>query len=233
MEVEVILSPAESGLYDFTEKTAVVIDVFRFATTILVALEAGVEAFFPVREVEEALQMKKAEPGLLLGGERGALMISGFDFGNSPLEHMEQHYSGGRLVCTTTNGTQALHGAQGAAEVLVASLRNAQATARYLKAAGRDVLFFPAGLKGKFSLEDVWCAGLITTYLPRAVLGDGARTARALHSGVDRIMLRDTAHGRILRGLGLSADLDFCLQADCSSNAVLWDPKSGWGALAR
>ena len=49
MYVDVVLSPAESDLYDFSGKTAVVIDVFRFATTIQVALEAGISAFFPVQ----------------------------------------------------------------------------------------------------------------------------------------------------------------------------------------
>ena len=49
MYVDVVLSPAESDLYDFSGKTAVVIDVFRFATTIHVALEAGISAFFPVQ----------------------------------------------------------------------------------------------------------------------------------------------------------------------------------------
>ncbi len=233
MEVEVILSPAESSLYDFAEKTAVVIDVFRFATTILVALEAGLKAFFPVQEVDEALRMKAAEPSLLLGGERGALKIAGFDFGNSPLEHVGRNYNGGRLVCTTTNGTQALHGAEKAAEVVIASLRNAQATARYLQWAGRDVLVFPAGLQGKFSLEDVWCAGLITTYLSDADLGDGARAAKALYSTCELSMLRSSVHGLILQGLDLGADLDFCLQVNESSNLVLWDPKSKWGALGR
>lgn len=232
MEVEVILSPLESELYDFHGKTAVVIDVFRFATTILVALEAGLKAFFPVQEVEEAFRMKEEEPGLLLGGERHALKIPGFDFGNSPLEHVGRRYPGGRLVCTTTNGTRALHGAQSAAEVVVASLHSAEATARYLNAAGRNVLFFPAGLGGKFSLEDVWCAGLIIFYLRPRQLGDGALTAKALFTELALSELRNSAHGRILQGLDLGADLDFCLQVNRSSNVVLWDARSGWGALA-
>ena len=54
MDVEVILSPTEVETHDLTGKTAVIIDVFRFTTTVLTALEAGLEAFYPVEEVEEA-----------------------------------------------------------------------------------------------------------------------------------------------------------------------------------
>lgn len=84
MYVDVVLSPAESDLYDFSGKTAVVIDVFRFATTIQVALEAGITAFFPVQEVEEAFRLQERTPSFLLAGERNALKVPGFDFGNSP-----------------------------------------------------------------------------------------------------------------------------------------------------
>lgn len=232
MNVEVILSPAESGLYDFDGKIAVVIDVFRFATTVLVALEAGLDAFYPVRDIEKALSMKEREPGLLLAGERKALKIRGFDFGNSPLEHAGEKYPGGRLVCTTTNGTEALYLAERAPIVVVASLRAAEAAARYLVAADRDVLFLPAGSAGIFSLEDVWCAGLILNYLPTARLGDGALTAKALFNTHGVGELRNSAHGRVLQGLGLGRDVEFCLELNCSSNVVIWDPKSGWGALA-
>ena len=54
MRAEVIVSPAEFGCHDLTGKTAVVIDVFRFTTTVLTALEAGVERFYPVAEIEDA-----------------------------------------------------------------------------------------------------------------------------------------------------------------------------------
>lgn len=48
MRAEVILSPGEFGLHDLAGKTAVVIDVFRFTTTVLTALEAGMDRFFPL-----------------------------------------------------------------------------------------------------------------------------------------------------------------------------------------
>ncbi|HBG01825.1 MAG TPA: 2-phosphosulfolactate phosphatase, partial [Firmicutes bacterium] len=129
MRAEVILSPAEYGLHDVTGKTAIVIDIFRFTTTVLTALEAGIDRFYPVAEVEEAWALKEADPQLRLAGERQSLKIPGFDFGNSPLEHYGRSYAGGDLACSTTNGTRAIHAATKAKEVVLASLRSANAVA--------------------------------------------------------------------------------------------------------
>ncbi|NMB02396.1 MAG: 2-phosphosulfolactate phosphatase [Firmicutes bacterium] len=230
MQAEVILSPAEAKHHDFTGKTCVVIDVFRFTTTVLTALEAGIERFFPVGEVEEALKLKEANPRLLLGGERQALKIPGFDFGNSPLEHFGQHYVGGELICSTTNGTRAIQAARGASQVVLASLRSAKAVAEHIQG-HPDLLFLPAGLRGKFSLEDTWCAGLILSYLQGYELRDGARVAQLVYEQTPLEELRDSEHGKRLQDLNLWDDLDFCLECNVSSGVVVWDQKSGWGTL--
>jgi len=233
MRADVILSPGEYGLHDLAGKTAIVIDVFRFTTTVLTALEAGMERFYPVREVEEAWAMKEEYPEYFLAGERQALKIPGFDFGNSPLEHYGKHYSGGTLVCSTTNGTRAIHGAKGSQEVVLASLRSAEAVAHYVTRQGRDVVFLPAGLAGTYSLEDTWCAGLILSYMPLNELGDGAKTAQLVYEGIPLERLRESTHGERLQNLGLHEDLAFCLELNMSSGVVVWDEKTGWGSLAR
>lgn len=230
MKVDVILSPGEAQHYNFTGKTCVVIDVFRFTTTILTALEAGIERFFPVSEVEEAFKLKEANPGLLLAGERNALRVPGFDFGNSPLEHFGKNYAGGQLVCSTTNGTRAIQAARGAQKVILACLRSAQAVASFIQDE-QDVLFLPAGLAGKFSLEDTWCAGLMLSYLQNAELGDGAKVARLIYEEIPHSKLAESAHGKRLQSLELWKDLEFCLEVNVSSGVVLWDQDSGWGAL--
>lgn len=233
MRAEVILSPAEYGLHDVTGKTAIVIDIFRFTTTVLTALEAGIDRFYPVAEVEEAWALKEADPQLRLAGERQSLKIPGFDFGNSPLEHYGRSYAGGDLACSTTNGTRAIHAATKAKEVVLASLRSANAVAAYVRDCGRDVVIFPAGLEGKFSLEDTWCAGLILADLGAQELGDGARTAKLVCEQIDRHELVNTTHGKRLQNLGLHGDLAFCLELDRSSGVIIWDQASGWGALKR
>lgn len=233
MRAEVILSPGEFSLHDLTGKTGIVIDVFRFTTTILTALEAGIERFCPVAEIEDAWALKNSHPDFLLAGERQALNISGFDFGNSPLDHYGKEYAGGDLVCSTTNGTRAINGARGAQEIVLASMRSAAAVAAYVKEQGRDLVFLPAGLAGKFSLEDTWCAGFILSLLELEELGDGAKVALLTYEQISREDLVHSAHGKRLQGLGLLEDLDFCLELNASSGVVIWDQNSGWGALKR
>ncbi|HBG00704.1 MAG TPA: hypothetical protein DDW87_03905, partial [Firmicutes bacterium] len=107
------------------------------------------------------------------------------------------------------------------------------AVAAYVRDCGRDVVIFPAGLEGKFSLEDTWCAGLILADLGAQELGDGARTAKLVCEQIDRHELVNTTHGKRLQNLGLHGDLAFCLELDRSSGVIIWDQASGWGALKR
>lgn len=232
MRAEVILSPGEFDRYDLTGKTAIVIDVFRFTTTILTALEAGMERFYPVEEIEDAWLLKEQNPDYLLAGERKALKIPGFDFGNSPLEHHGESYAGGDLVCSTTNGTRAIHAARGAEHIVLASMRSAKAVAASVMGWGCDLVFLPAGLEGRFSLEDTWCAGLMLSFMNLGELGDGAKTAQVVYNGIPRSELRVSAHGQRMQSMDLQGDLKFCLEVNASSGVVIWDPESGWGFLA-
>lgn len=231
MHAEVILSPGEFSRYELAGKTAIVIDVFRFTTTVLAALEAGIERFFPVADIDQAWAMKTSHPDYFLAGERQALKIPGFDFGNSPLEHDGRSYQGGNLVCSTTNGTRAIHAARGAQEVVLASIRSAQAVAEYAARQGRDLVFFPAGLEGRFSLEDTWCAGLILSYCKGIDFGDGAKTALVLYETMRLEELKNSKHGQRLQALGLNDDLEFCLKPKTSTGVIIWDQETGWGHL--
>lgn len=233
MQVDLVLAPCEVVQYDLTHRIAVVIDVFRFTTTVLTALESGVEGFYPVREPQEAIAMRDNDPTLLLAGEKHALKIPGFDFGNSPLEHLNRDGRGQRLVCCTTNGTKTVQAVAEANQVVLASLRNGLAVAQYLAAQNQDVLFVPAGTNGRFSLEDTWCAGLIINELPRAQLGDAAGLARLLALEVELQTLTQSEHGMRLKRLEMDEDLAFCLECNVSSSIVLWDPVSGWGKLTK
>ena len=66
--------------------TTVVIDVFRAFSLEAYMLSAGVEAVYPIGEVERAYKMKEAHPDYILAGERGGAILPGFDTGNAPSE---------------------------------------------------------------------------------------------------------------------------------------------------
>ena len=108
---------------------AIVIDVLRASTTIVTALGNGASAIIPLATVEEARARQAQEPHLLLGGERNAHPLPGFDFGNSPLDYTPEKVQGREVILTTTNGTRALQGAHqaGASAIIVGALTNRQA----------------------------------------------------------------------------------------------------------
>lgn len=193
----------------------VVIDVLRATSTIITALANGCRGLVPVGSPaaarREAARLAGERP--LLGGERNGLKIKGFDLGNSPLEYRPEVVRGRTIVFCTTNGTRALLRARKAGRVVLAAFLNAASVARWLKAEGRNWLFFCAGSKGYFSWEDFMCAGLVLTTLkalePGLKLGDGARAALELATSSRELF---GIHAEYLRQLGLAADVDFCRQ---------------------
>lgn len=154
-------------------RIVVVIDVLRWSTVVLTALENGaerVEAF----ATPETARVRAAELGherVLLGGERASAPIAGFDVGNSPHEYAAERVRDRVVVTTTTNGTQALLAAHGASEVLIGGFVNVDAVAARLGAAlgrGEDVTLLCAGQVGDETVEDTACAGALADALIQA-----------------------------------------------------------------
>jgi 2-phosphosulfolactate phosphatase len=85
---------------------AVVVDVLRATSTIAQALDAGYERVLCVAEIDEARRLRESTPDSLVGGERDARRIDGFDVGASPREFLEARAS--TLILSTTNGTRAV-----------------------------------------------------------------------------------------------------------------------------
>ncbi|WKW12493.1 2-phosphosulfolactate phosphatase [Pseudogemmatithrix spongiicola] len=148
-----------------TEEVAVVIDVLRWTTTSIIALSngaAGIEAF----ATPEAARIRAQEIGALTAGERNAHRIPGFDLGNSPTEFTRERVQGRVICATTTNGTNALLAAQGAAQVFLAAFVNLSATAQAIRAlAPRGVEIICAGSEGKPSPEDSACGEALAALL--------------------------------------------------------------------
>ena len=62
----------------------------------------------PVQTLDQALEFKCKE-NHIVAAERNAMLIEGFDFGNSPFHYMNKDVQDKTLVFTTTNGTKALN----------------------------------------------------------------------------------------------------------------------------
>lgn len=159
MRVHVAFTPAEAE----SAPTAIVVDVLRATSTIAQALASGYHRVLCCAEVEEARELRARLGDAVLAGERKAVAIPGFDLGNSPREFAEP--LGETLILTTTNGTRAILAAAESVEtVLLGSLLNLEAVAA-ASSTGADVEIVCAGLQGRFTIDDAYCAGRIAELL--------------------------------------------------------------------
>ncbi|HEX4084359.1 MAG TPA: 2-phosphosulfolactate phosphatase [Chthoniobacteraceae bacterium] len=214
--IDVILSPAEIDLLprrDLGGAVAVVFDVLRATSTMITALSHGAAGIRPARTIEEALELKAAMPGALLGGERHGERIEGFDLGNSPLEYGE-NVREREIITTTTNGTIALRAVEGAASVLAGAILNIDATAEQLmKLAPGEIVIVCAGTFRDAALEDILAAGLLISLLPDRELTDSARVALALYRQEEwdvHSAMRRAKNGRALIAKGREAEVEWC-----------------------
>ena len=225
MTIDACISAADVTPERVLHKSCVVIDVFRATSVIITALEAGAERVIPAVTVKEAIGMHKslAQRGhaALLGGERNAVKVEGFDKGNSPASYMTSDVRGATIVLTTTNGTRAIDNARAARRIYIGALINAGAVSRRLLAEGRDAVLVCSGRQGNYTLEDALCAGMIAGAMleadPSIFLTDITRTMAdiyALHSSDLRKGLANCQHYNHIMSIGLQDDVEYCLQRD-------------------
>ncbi len=190
-----------------------------------------------------------AGPGVVLGGERGCVRISGFDLGNSPLEYLPDRVAGRQVVITTTNGTAALERCRAAREVLVGAMVNRSAVARAVRAlavrcGSRDVHLVCAGTDGAVSGDDVLTAGAILDAAaadPGAVGDEFDMPARAALQSFAAVrdhgepperaieeVFRHALGGRNLVALGMAADLKAAAAIDTLTVVPRLEHATGW-----
>src|SRR5947207_15388205 len=134
MPVDVAFTPGAAG----PAAVGVVVDVLRATSTIAQALASGYQRVLCCAEMDEARALRAALPDSLLGGERKAVRLEGFDVGASPREFIEARAR--TLILSTTNGTRAiLSAASQCGEVLLGSLLNLGAVAGAARERGEGV----------------------------------------------------------------------------------------------
>lgn len=210
-----------------------VVDVLRASTTMITALAHGCAGIVPVLDAHEARRRAAAlEAGsAVLAGERQGETIPGFVLGNSPLEVSTERVEGRTLVFTTSNGTRALLAARSAAAVGVAAFVNLSAAAAWARAVGRDVTVICAGERGRISLEDHVCAGLLVERLagrPReaqlSTRAHEAVTAGAGYASNVGRLAQASAWARRLAGRGRGGDVAACLALDTTTLVPVYQP---------
>jgi 2-phosphosulfolactate phosphatase len=202
MRVTVSFTPAEEA----SAPLGIVVDVLRATSTISQALASGYRRVLCAAEIEDARRLRSEIEGSLVGGERNAIRIDGFDVGASPREFLEPRAD--TLILSTTNGTQAILAASArCGEVLIGSLLNLSAVAGEVRSRGLDAAIFCAGFKGGFALDDAYCAGRIVSLLG-AERTDAAIAAELVARSFANAQEALTA--RTYGPIGLEEDILFC-----------------------
>jgi 2-phosphosulfolactate phosphatase len=216
VKVDVCLSPYLYPVYEDKESIVVIIDILRATSAICAAFEHGAEKIIPVATVEEALKLKK--DGMLVGAERDAIKVEGFDFGNSPYDYQGEHVRGKTIVLTTTNGTQAIEAAKNAYKVVVGAFVNIDLLCDWLVQQNRNILLLCSGWKNKFNLEDALFAGAVTDEIAKRSdnysYGDGCLAVKYLYhiaKADPNKFLKYSSHKVRLAKLNLKKDIKYCL----------------------
>jgi 2-phosphosulfolactate phosphatase len=206
VHVHVAFTPEETA----AARVGIVVDVIRASSTIAQALSAGYERVLCCAEIEDARALRAELDDAIVGGERNAVRIEGFEVGASPREFLRPRAR--TLILSTTNGTRAiLAAASRCDEVLIGSLLNLGALVTCARARGEDVAILCAGFKGMFAIDDAYCAGRIVERL------EGDRTDAALAAALVARAFPDALAGLNARTYGppgLEHDIAFCARED-------------------
>jgi 2-phosphosulfolactate phosphatase len=202
VHVDVAFTPDDAA----SAPVGIVVDVLRATSTIAQALASGYERVLCCAEIEQAQALRRELPDSLVGGERNAVRIEGFDVGASPREFLEARAQ--TLILSTTNGTRAiLAAASRCGEVVLGSLLNFGAVVDAARGRGEDVVVLCAGFKGAFALDDAYCAGRIVQLL------GGERSDAAIAAELVAAAFPTAAAGLNARTYGppgLEKDIAFC-----------------------
>ena len=204
MRVHVAFTPSEAA----RAHVGVVVDVMRATSTIAQALASGYRRVICAPGVDEARALRDELGEGVLGGERNAVRIEGFELGASPREYLEAKAK--TAILSTTNGTRAVVTAASTCDhVLLGALLNLEAVAAAAREPGENVTVFCAGFQGTFAIDDAYCAGRIVELL------DGECTDAAVAAATIARAFPNAWEGvnaRTYGPPGLENDLRWCTQ---------------------
>ena len=215
-KVEVCFTPNMFPLYAEDFEVVVVIDVLRATSAICTAFHYGVDKIIPVSTIDHAIEYK--DKGYYVAAERKGKIVSGFEFGNSPLAYKNDKLKDQTLVLTTTNGTKAINMAKDIEHLLIGSFLNLDAISNYLIELNKSVLILGSGWENKFCLEDSICAGAISEKLLKTNKfesnNDSTIAAKYLFISAKSNYfgyLKASSHRKRLKKLNLNEDIKYCL----------------------
>jgi 2-phosphosulfolactate phosphatase len=225
MRLDVFYTPIQVKPSDTAGRLVAIVDVLRASTSVATALGNGARTVMPVEGADEVIFRSKEfhRSQIVLAGEQKMLPIPGFDLGNSPQSFTSEAVEGKTILFTTTNGTRALLGVQGARDIVIASYVNFTAVLALMKVAASsntDIAIICAGEEGSFTLEDAACAGRYVRAIPKRAtveMNDAASASVLIEKKYgDNIakVFKESTHGKALQEAGFGADLAAAAEVD-------------------
>ena len=226
MRLDVFYTPVQAKIADTAGRLVVIVDVLRASTTVATALGNGAKTVMPLEGADEVISRSKEfhRSQIILAGEQKMLPITGFDLGNSPQDFTKKAVEGKTILITTTNGTRALLGVQGARDIVIASYVNFTAVLAMMKVAASsntDIAIICAGEEGGFTLEDAACAGRYVRALPKRSdsmhLNDAASASVLIEKKYGENiakLFKESSHGQALEEAGFGDDLAAAAEVD-------------------
>jgi len=237
VRLDVFFTPNQVKPPDTQGRLVVIVDVLRASTTVATALGNGAKTVIPLEGPDEVIVRAKefGRSQTLLAGEQKMHPIAGFDLGNSPQAFTPEVVEGKTILLTTTNGTRALLGVQGARDIVVASYVNFTAVLALMKVAASsntDIAIICAGEEGGFTLEDAACAGRYVKAIPKradAIVANDAAAASVLIEKKygDNIakVFKESTHGQALQSAGFGDDLAAAAKVDSYPVVPIWQDR--------
>ena len=226
MRLDVFFTPAQAKPSDTNGRLVVIVDVLRASTTVATALGNGAKTVMPLEGADEVIFRSKEfhRSQIILAGEQKMHPIVGFDLGNSPQAFTKKVVEGKTILITTTNGTRALLGVQGARDIVIASYVNFTAVLAMMKVAASsntDIAIICAGEEGSFTLEDAACAGRYVRAIPKRAdsvqMNDAASASVLIEKKYGENiakLFKESTHGQALQAAGFGDDLVAAAKVD-------------------
>lgn len=161
-KVDIIMAP---GLVSDTPmgKTAVLIDVVRFTTSMTAALNNGAQCVETFDNIETPIKLK--QEGWLAAGERNGIKPEEFNFGNSPLEFTADKVKDKKIAFSTTNGTYTRSKLKNYENIYAGGFVNISALEQRLTSENKDVVLVCSGRFKQPAIEDTLFAGALAKRL--------------------------------------------------------------------
>jgi len=161
----------------------VLIDVFRFTSTLTTALANGALWAETFADAQKAIA--KRDEGYVVAGEHLGAVLEGFDYNNSPVSMTRENIGGRKVAFVTTNGTYMRSLIDTYDAIYAGCFLNISALAEKILQGDSDVQLVCSGSRNRLATDDFVFAGMLADRLLQTgqfeYINDSVPMARTLY----------------------------------------------------